>query len=218
MRRLRTCAFVLGLMFALSPVPVAWGVATPTAMERLVQGVRDGQGDSKLSTSAGVFDEQVFATEPVAFQVSDIQPLFLGGFGAASDGGIAEVATAVFNVTFSLAVPHTIVLDGGVFADKSSAEASFFFTGPGTNLVFTDVPDDLNDATNFSESGVLAPGSYNVFVIANSFESTAVSFASWSFTLNLTDPAAVPEPLTSTLLALGAVSLAWQGVRRMRRR
>ena len=217
MSRLRTCAFVLGLTCALSPVAVAWGVATPTSMERQVLAVRDGVGDSILSTSAGTFDAQVFATEPVAFQVTDIQPLFLGGFGAASDGGIAEVGIAVFNVTFALAVPHTFVLSGGVFADKSSANASFSLTGPGTNLVFSDAPDDLNEATLFSESGVLAPGSYNVFVSANSNEGPSVSFASWSFELELTDPTTVPEPLTSTLLALGAVSLAWRGIRRVTR-
>jgi hypothetical protein len=209
---------VLGLTLVLSPVTVAWGVATPTSMERLVQAVREGQGTSESSSSAGLFDEVVFSpAESVAFQVTQIQPLFLGGFGAAGDGGIAEIATAVFNVTFSLAVPHTFALEGGLFANESTAEASFSLIGPGKNLVFSDAPDDLDTSTNFSESGVLAPGSYNVFVIANGFAGPSVSFASWSFTLHLTDPAAVPEPLTSILLALGAVPLAWRGVRRVTR-
>jgi len=220
MSRVRTGAFVLALLFTLTSAPVAWGVATPTTMERLVLGVRD-EGDfaSESSTTAGVFDEEVFSsTELVAFQSSQIQPSFFGGFGAASIGGIAEVARAVFDVTFALAVPHNFVLDGGVFADASTAEGFFSLIGPGTSLVFSDVPDDLSDPTQFSQTGVLAPGSYHLFVIASSVESSnsGVSFASWAFTLELTDPNAVPEPLTSTLLALGAAALAWQRTRRKR--
>src|SRR5687768_3439840 len=113
MSRSRICVFVLALVFTFSSAPAAWAVLTPTTMERLVLGARDEPVDTRSSTNAGLFDEQVFSsTEVVAFQVSQIEPSFLGGFGAASTGGIAEVASAVFNVTFARAVPHTFVLDG----------------------------------------------------------------------------------------------------------
>ena len=220
MRQVRTFVFIVGLL--IFPAGSAWGVATPTAIDRTVAYSTETQSDLKSSSSPGLFDENISAGEALAFQISEILALSFGGSaGAVASSDDAASALSSFDVIFELTVPHPFTLEGSVQSSKSfggTTHSEFLLFGAGTDLFFQAF--DNADPTSFSEVGTLAPGVYHLKVTgdASVIENTsAFAEAFWQFALELTDPtAAVPEPFTPVLLALGAGVLAWRGIAQRR--
>ena len=219
MKRVPLGVVLLGVLLCASAP--AWAAAIPVSMSRTVGSSVESGSDLRSSNSAGVFSETIVADPALAFQVSDISPLLLGGAGGASVGGPQSAsAQSVFDVTFELSVAHLFDLQGKVQSDKAGGgftDVDFQLTGPGVDLFFAAF--DGFDPTSFNESGVLAPGTYRVLANAdvNNSSGTAIfADGSWQFELALTDPTAVAEPASSALLALSVSALAWHMRRRKR--
>lgn len=218
------------------PLASAGPMLTPISQQRTVEAeaaVRFGEDtasdiDSDGAPDFGPFNSSVAASAQLtsqpgtsagsASQQSLINPNSLSGIGSASasaEPGFAFEMTAsggsFYNVTFSLAdateYSFTGQLDAGVAgsAGQPLAQATLSDVGGDVYAVNT-----TSGPTAILSSGILAPGTYTIDVIATAFIEASGESASASFDFNFT---LVPEP--ASLLGL---SFAWLCVGLRRRR
>jgi hypothetical protein len=202
----------------------AWGDAVPTSISREVSwSITGGSNGSFTNNVTGNFGASTAAPGGGAIaanasQVSNVAPLFLSGSGGSHIDGSSSLpathAQSVYDVTFTLAGQHSFSASGTLTSgvDGGTAVANFQFTGPGVNDVFARTGNQAD--LPFSDSGILAPGSYHLFANAKTDSNPPTAFsdnATFFFTLNLTP---IPEPLTP---ALGILALTGLSIRRRRR-
>jgi len=140
-----------------------------------------------------------------AAQSTTVSTTHLGGTGSATNNASGHFCgVSRFEITFSIDSSTPYVLDGALTTSSAGNANAFFGSSSGTILSeFRFTPG----STPLSRSGVLAPGTYQLSVVANARPGDA----SWSFGLTL-----VPEPATASFLALGIGALS--AARRLRRR
>lgn len=189
----------------------------------------DVLGPLSPSSALGAFSDSVTANlsdeEVTAEQNSNIGSGGFSGTGSATVGfSVLETeevfAESLFEVSFDLTSAHNYNLTGNLTAnvDGGSALGVFQLLGP-TPLGFAAV--DFGSQA-LSGSGVLAPGSYQLTVLALMYPGETIevdSFmggsATYDFNFRLeesTTPA--PEPGTLALLAFGLMGLGLAGRKR----
>lgn len=226
--------FSLGTICSALVFTAAQAAATPinVVANRLVEVGDIGVnvlGPLSPSSALGAFSDSVTANlsdeDVTAEQNSNIGSGGFSGTGTATVGfSVLETeevfAHSLFEVSFDLTSPHSYTLTGDLTAnvDGGSALGVFELVGP-TPLGFSAI--DFASQV-LSSSGVLAPGSYQLTVLALMYPGETIeefSFmggtATYDFNFLLqesTTPA--PEPGTLALLAFGLMGLGLAGRKR----
>jgi len=140
-----------------------------------------------------------------AAQNTTVSTTHMGGTGSAMNNASGHFCgESRFEITFSVDSSMPYVLDGALTTSSAGNGNAFFGSVSETILSeFRFVPG----TTSLARSGVLAPGTYFLTLVA----SARPGDAAWSFGLTL-----VPEPATASLLALGIGALS--AARRRQRR
>jgi hypothetical protein len=209
-------------------ISVGQSASTIDLVDRTVEAQIPGTLDSETFSDPGNYVMTVTAgaagTRPSSSASinSLAQPLLFSGLGSGQISGEGHPDT-FGNVTYltslTLDVPHSFVLTGAVraSADGGFATASFTLDDKLNNLFDFVADSDLAPGPiAFSESGVLAAGSYQFLALLITDDQGEPSFydasAGFEFSLALQP---VPEPCSLLLIAVGT---AWAVNRRWGRR
>ena len=222
---LRRFACALLVSFT-SYVALSGPILTPISQERTIETNAMGRfgedtasdADSDGAADFGPFNSSVMslaqlATQPgtssaTASQQSQIGPTVLSGIGSASASAEAGFpfemnasGGSFFDVTFELALPTEYLLTGQLDAGAPAGSAG----QPLASLALSDSFSDIfaTSTTDGSQpvfsTGILAPGTYTLHVIASAVIEASGDSATASFDFNF---AVVPEPASLCLASL----------------
>jgi hypothetical protein len=181
--------------------------------------LRDTGGSSSVSSSTaqGAYVASASNGSMIVQQDTTISTSSLSGtLNGFSTENFTREASTVIHVNFDLSAPHVFTLVADLSRFDSSVLNSLGLHAITGSITPQGVPS-LSASSNASlnETGILGPGSYlftaTVFSDGNE---TSPGSANVDFTFTV---AAIPEPSSVVLLAIGCVGLGGYGWRRKRR-